>query len=73
MVCGESISFRGLFYIIIDDKGILLHQITVNNLPVGYYVEKTMRLNQSLQFTDKNGEVYPPGWKSGNDTFKSDV
>uniref|UniRef100_A0A3P8VVN0 thioredoxin-dependent peroxiredoxin n=1 Tax=Cynoglossus semilaevis TaxID=244447 RepID=A0A3P8VVN0_CYNSE len=60
----------GLF--IIDDKGIL-RQITINDLPVGRSVEETMRLVQAFQFTDKNGEVCPAGWKPGSDTIKPDV
>uniref|UniRef100_A0A3P8VUT3 thioredoxin-dependent peroxiredoxin n=1 Tax=Cynoglossus semilaevis TaxID=244447 RepID=A0A3P8VUT3_CYNSE len=65
----EGIAFRGLF--IIDDKGIL-RQITINDLPVGRSVEETMRLVQAFQFTDKNGEVCPAGWKPGSDTIKPD-
>ena len=50
----EGLSLRGLF--IIDPLG-MLRQITVNNLPVGRSVNKTLRLLQALQFTDEHGEV----------------
>uniref|UniRef100_A0A4X2KUI7 Peroxiredoxin-1 n=1 Tax=Vombatus ursinus TaxID=29139 RepID=A0A4X2KUI7_VOMUR len=56
----EGISFRGLF--IIDDEGIL-HQITINDLP----------LVQAFQFTDKHCEVCPAGWKLESDTIKPNV
>ncbi|XP_043853487.1 peroxiredoxin-1-like [Dromiciops gliroides] len=41
----ERISFKGLF--IIDDKGIL-HQITINHLPVGCSVDEALRLVQAF-------------------------
>ncbi|XP_032761088.1 peroxiredoxin-1-like [Rattus rattus] len=41
----EGISFRGLF--IIDDKGSL-HQITINDLPVGLSVDEILRLVQAF-------------------------
>uniref|UniRef100_T1JGX7 thioredoxin-dependent peroxiredoxin n=1 Tax=Strigamia maritima TaxID=126957 RepID=T1JGX7_STRMM len=65
----DGIAFRGLF--IIDDKG-RLRQITVNDLPVGRSVDETIRLVQAFQFTDKNGEVCPAGWKPGKETMKPD-
>ncbi|KAF8784464.1 peroxiredoxin 1-like [Argiope bruennichi] len=66
----QGIAFRGLF--IIDEKG-RLRQITINDLPVGRSVDETLRLVQALQFTDKNGEVCPAGWKPGDKTMKPDV
>ncbi|GFY62197.1 peroxiredoxin 1 [Trichonephila inaurata madagascariensis] len=65
----QGIAFRGLF--IIDEKG-RLRQITINDLPVGRSVDETLRLVQALQFTDKNGEVCPAGWKPGEKTMKPD-
>uniref|UniRef100_A0A674N0M7 thioredoxin-dependent peroxiredoxin n=1 Tax=Takifugu rubripes TaxID=31033 RepID=A0A674N0M7_TAKRU len=61
---------QGLF--VIDDKGVL-RQITINDLPVGRSVDETLRLVQAFQFTDKNGEVCPAGWKPGSDTIIPDV
>lgn len=66
----DGIAYRGLF--VIDDKGIL-RQITINDLPVGRSVDETLRLVQAFQFTDKNGEVCPAGWKPGSDTIIPDV
>jgi len=62
-------TLRGLF--IIDDKGVL-RQITMNDLPVGRSVDETLRLVQAFQYTDKNGEVCPAGWKPGSDTIIPD-
>ncbi|XP_022904446.1 peroxiredoxin-4 [Onthophagus taurus] len=59
-------TLRGLF--IIDPKGTL-RQITMNDLPVGRSVDETLRLVQAFQFTDRNGEVCPAGWKPGQDTI----
>uniref|UniRef100_A0A8C2V471 Peroxiredoxin-1 n=1 Tax=Chinchilla lanigera TaxID=34839 RepID=A0A8C2V471_CHILA len=66
----EDISFRSLFFI--DDKGIF-QQITVNDLPVGHFVDESLRLIQAFQFTDKHGEVCLAGWKPGSNTIKPDV
>ncbi|TNM85992.1 hypothetical protein fugu_008263 [Takifugu bimaculatus] len=66
----DGIAYRGLF--VIDDKGVL-RQITINDLPVGRSVDETLRLVQAFQFTDKNGEVCPAGWKPGSDTIIPDV
>merc|ERR1711937_153403 len=62
----QGISLRGLF--IINPEGIL-RQITMNDLPVGRDVDETLRLVQAFQFTDKNGEVCPAGWKPGSATI----
>ncbi|XP_071801265.1 peroxiredoxin-2-like [Asterias amurensis] len=59
-------TLRGLF--IIDGNGVL-RQITMNDLPVGRSVDETLRLVQAFQYTDKNGEVCPAGWKPGSDTI----
>ena len=32
-------------------------------------VDETLRLVQAFQFTDKNGEVCPAGWKPGSATI----
>uniref|UniRef100_A0A2K6P7R2 thioredoxin-dependent peroxiredoxin n=1 Tax=Rhinopithecus roxellana TaxID=61622 RepID=A0A2K6P7R2_RHIRO len=61
----EGISFRRLF--IVDDTGIL------HDLPVDCSVDETLRLVQAFQFTDRQGEVCPAGWKPGSDTINSDV
>ncbi|XP_022098168.1 peroxiredoxin-2-like [Acanthaster planci] len=59
-------TLRGLF--IIDGNGVL-RQITMNDLPVGRSVDETLRLVQAFQYTDKNAEVCPAGWKPGSDTI----
>uniref|UniRef100_A0A2K6P7W1 thioredoxin-dependent peroxiredoxin n=1 Tax=Rhinopithecus roxellana TaxID=61622 RepID=A0A2K6P7W1_RHIRO len=61
----SRISFRRLF--IVDDTGIL------HDLPVDCSVDETLRLVQAFQFTDRQGEVCPAGWKPGSDTINSDV
>ncbi|KAL4825599.1 hypothetical protein H8958_005436 [Nasalis larvatus] len=61
----EGISFRRLF--IVDDTG------HCSDLPVDCSVDETLRLVQAFQFTDRQGEVCPAGWKPGRDTINSDV
>ena len=81
----EGLSFRGLFIIdghgktsdlIISMWSLLtgyfsgkLRQMTMNELPVGWDVDETLRLVQAFQFTDKHGEVCPAGWKPGKATM----
>ncbi|GAA5807044.1 Peroxiredoxin-4 [Mucor flavus] len=62
-----GVCLRGLF--IIDPKGIV-RQITINDLPVGRSIEETIRLVTAFQYTDKNGEVCPANWKSGDEAIK---
>ncbi|MCH2234853.1 MAG: peroxiredoxin [Crocinitomicaceae bacterium] len=58
------IAYRGLF--LIDKDGIVRHQL-VNDLPLGRNVEEAIRMVDALQFFEKNGEVCPANWKSGED------
>ncbi|ERE92490.1 peroxiredoxin-2 [Cricetulus griseus] len=66
----EGIAYRGLF--IIDAKGVL-HQIIVNDPPVGRSVNEALRLVQAFQYTDEHGEVCPAGWKPSSDIIKPNV
>ncbi|KAG9485149.1 hypothetical protein GDO78_008316 [Eleutherodactylus coqui] len=54
----DGAAYRGPF--IIDNKG-MLHQITINDLPVGRCVDEVLRL--AFQFIDQHGEVCPAGWR----------
>ena len=59
---GEGIAYRGLF--LIDKKGIVRHQV-VNDLPLGRSVDEALRMVDSLNFFEKNGEVCPANWQQG--------
>ncbi|KAH8890773.1 hypothetical protein GQ53DRAFT_806778 [Thozetella sp. PMI_491] len=61
----EGVALRGLF--IIGPKSVL-HQSTVNDLPVGRNVEETIRLSQAFLFADEHEEVYSAGWRQGDKT-----
>ena len=63
----EGIALRGLFII---DRGGIMRQITMNDLPVGRSVDETLRLVQAFQYSDEQGEVCPCGWKPGDETIK---
>jgi len=65
-----GIALRGLF--LIDDKGILRHMV-VNDLPLGRSTEEALRMVDSLDYFEKNGEVCPANWKPGSDTIKPSV
>ncbi len=55
-------SYRGLF--LIDKEGLVRHQV-VNDMPLGRSVNETLRMVDALQFFEKNGEVCPADWHSG--------
>jgi len=57
-----GIALRGAF--IIDRKGIIRHQ-TVNDLPFGRNIKEFIRIIDSINFYEKNGEVCPVNWNVG--------
>ena len=65
----DGIAFRGLF--LIDTNGIVQHQL-INNLPLGRNIDEALRIVDSLQFHEKNGEVCPANWSEGSDGMKAD-
>lgn len=65
---GAPQAYRGLF--LIDKEGIVRHQV-VNDMPLGRSVEETIRMVDSLQFTEKYGEVCPANWKKGKEGLKA--
>lgn len=61
-VDGELVAYRGLF--LIDLDGVVQH-VTINNMPLGRNVDEVLRMVDALQFYEKNGEVCPANWHSG--------
>lgn len=59
---GELIAYRGLF--LIDKEGVVRHQL-VNDLPLGRNVAEALRMVDSLQYFEENGEVCPANWEKG--------
>lgn len=64
---GAGIALRGLF--LIDEEGVLRHMV-VNDLPLGRSTEEAIRMVDSLDYFQKNGEVCPANWKPGSATIK---
>jgi Peroxiredoxin len=60
---GTPEAYRGLF--LIDKGGIVRHQM-VNDMPLGRNVDEVLRVVDSLQFTEENGEVCPADWHKGD-------
>ena len=60
-------SYRGLF--LIDKEGVVRHQL-VNDMPIGRSVDETLRIIDALQFYEKNGEVCPADWHTGEVAIK---
>lgn len=64
---GSMIAYRGLF--IINKKGIVRHML-VNDLPLGRNVDEAIRMVDSIQFNEENGEVCPANWAQGKEALK---
>ena len=64
---GPMIAFRGLF--LIDKNGTVQHQL-VNNFPLGRNIEEALRMVDSLQHFEENGEVCPANWSKGKDSME---
>lgn len=64
---GPMIAYRGLF--ILDKNGIVRHML-VNDLPLGRSVEEALRMVDSIQFHEENGEVCPANWAKGKEALK---
>lgn len=60
---GTPQAYRGLF--LIDKEGVVRHQV-VNDMPLGRSVDEVIRMIDSLQFTEENGEVCPANWHKGD-------
>ncbi len=63
---GAPVAYRGLF--LIDKAGVVRHQV-VNDLPLGRSIDEALRMVDSLQYFEKNGEVCPANWKPGEEAM----
>ncbi|MDR0364090.1 MAG: peroxiredoxin [Bacteroidales bacterium] len=59
---GIPAAYRGLF--LIDKQGIVRHQV-VNDMPLGRNIDEALRMVDSLQFFEENGEACPANWHKG--------
>lgn len=65
---GAAVAYRGLF--LIDKQGVVRHQV-VNDLPLGRSIDEALRMVDSLQFFEENGEVCPANWQKGEEGMKA--
>lgn len=63
----KGMAARALF--LIDREGTVRHEL-INDLSLGRSVEETLRLVRALKFVEKNGEVCPLNWRSGEPAIK---
>jgi peroxiredoxin (alkyl hydroperoxide reductase subunit C) len=68
VLLNESIALRGTF--LIDRSGVVRH-LVVNDLPLGRNIDEAMRMVDSLQFFEQNGEVCPAGWNKGDEAISA--
>jgi peroxiredoxin (alkyl hydroperoxide reductase subunit C) len=65
----SGVAYRGLF--LLDKQGVVRHQL-INDLPIGRSVEEVLRILDALTYYEKNGEVCPANWHSGEKAMKAD-
>lgn len=58
----DGVALRATF--LIDEKFDIRHYV-VNDLPLGRNVDETLRMIDSLDHYNQNGEVCPAGWQPG--------
>lgn len=63
----EGLSYRGQFWI--DKDGVVRH-LLINDLPIGRSVDEALRILDALIFHEKNGEVCPANWTTGEKSMK---
>ena len=63
-----GMSLRATF--LIDKNQVVQHQ-AVNNLDLGRSVNETMRMVDTLQYTEEHGEVCPANWQDGDKAMKA--
>ena len=66
VLMGDAVALRGLF--LIDKKGIVRHSV-INDLPLGRNVDEALRMLDTLDHFEKNGEVCPANWEVGQDAM----
>ncbi len=64
LIENAGVALRGTF--LIDKQGVVRHQL-VNDLPLGRNIEEAIRMVDSLNFFEENGEVCPAGWNRGKE------
>ena len=67
VLTGDKVALRGTF--LIDQGSVVRHQL-VNDIPLGRNIDEAIRMLDSLQFFEKNGEVCPAGWNKGKPAMK---
>lgn len=68
LIEGAGVALRGTF--MIDKQGVVRHQL-VNDLPLGRNIDETIRMLDSLNFFEENGEVCPAGWNRGDEGMQA--
>ena len=64
VLINDAVSLRGSF--LIDEDFQVRHQV-INDLPLGRNVEEALRMVDALSFHQKNGEVCPANWRTGQE------
>ncbi len=65
---GAPVAYRGLF--LIDKQGVIRHSV-INDLPLGRSIDEAIRMVDSLQYFEANGEVCPANWKKGETAMQA--
>ncbi len=58
----SGMALRGLFVL---DKDNIVQVAIVHNMPLGRNIEEALRILDALQFHERNGQVCPANWETG--------
>lgn len=58
----SGMALRGLFVL---DKENTVQAAIIHNMPLGRNIEEALRIIDALQFHEKNGQVCPANWETG--------
>jgi len=61
---GGGVALRASF--LIDEEGVIVHAV-INNLDLGRNIDEMLRMVDALSFFQKQGQVCPAGWQTGDD------
>lgn len=58
----SGMALRGLFIL---DKDNIVQAAIIHNMPLGRNIDEALRILDALQFHEKNGQVCPANWETG--------
>ena len=64
----SGMALRGLFVL---DKENIVQAAVIHNMPLGRNIDEALRILDALQFHEKNGQVCPANWETGQKSMEA--